>query len=226
MAMLNPNKLRQKTQEAGERIALERQREEERLHQEAEAKRLEAERQRKEDLRQQHLHKLATQTWVAILKQAIQTAAQGGRSMQLEVPSDLVVVLQAEVTRLGLGPSMTFKTIFTSNWGLTLQRRLNVLAEKIRSTPYAENFMERLTISQLPSTKSALNNLGRNVSDLLAEMAGDLENEDDSKKELRTAPGFEEADWFKLTLLSRCRWRRVASSSLPQLLPEGCPQSA
>ena len=61
---------------------------------------------------------------------------------------------------------------------------MNVLAEKIRSTPYAENFMERLTISQLPSTKSALNNLGRNVSDLLAEMAGDLENEDDSKKEL------------------------------------------
>ena len=143
MAMLNPNKLRQKTQEAGERIALERQREEERLHQEAEAKRLEAERQREEDLRQQHLHKLATQTWVAILKQAIQTAAQGGRSMQLEVPSDLVVVLQAEVTRLGLGPSMTFKTIFTSNWGLTLQRRLNVLAEKIRSTPYAENLVPR-----------------------------------------------------------------------------------
>ena len=91
--MLNPNKLRQKTQEATERIALERQREEERLHQEAEARRLEAERQRLAEEHKLHLRKLATRTWEEILKQSIQTAAQGGRSIQLETPAEVATLL-------------------------------------------------------------------------------------------------------------------------------------
>lgn len=178
--MLNPEKLRQKTKEAAERLALERQREEERLRKQAEAQRLEAERRRLEDERQQHLNKLATQTWAAILKQAIQTAAHGGRSIQMNVPCDLVSVLQAEVQRLGLDSSMSLKTTFTSTWGQTLQRRLNVQSEKIRGSPHAGNFMGRLALGQLPSTNTALENLRLSVCDLLTEMMGDLETKKDS----------------------------------------------
>lgn len=105
MAMLNPDKLRQKTQEAAERIALERQREEERLRQEAEARRLEAEHQRLEEERKQHLRKLATRTWAAILKQSIQTVAKGGRSIQLEVPITAPSALSLNVREL-YAPSM------------------------------------------------------------------------------------------------------------------------
>ena len=173
--MLNPNKLRQKTQEATERIALERQREEERLHQEAEARRLEAERQRLAEEHKLHLRKLATRTWEEILKQSIQTAAQGGRSIQLETPAEVATLLETEAQLPELGRSLWLKTTFLSNWGLTLQRRLNVLSEKLRGWPHAEEYIARLTITQLPLTDSGVEKIRSTAVDVISEIEGDTE---------------------------------------------------
>ena len=196
--MLNLDKLRKKTREASARIELERAREEERLRQEAEARRMEAERLRLEDERKAQLQKLAMRTWKEILKSSIKAAAQGGRSVQLEVSSDAVDALQAEVHRLGIASSISLNTIFTSNWGLTLQRRLNVLAEKIGSSPYAGTYMERLSVSALPCTKGGLSDIGRRIAELLREMEGDPE--DESPLELKFVLSDDARSYIKLHL--------------------------
>ena len=138
--MLNPNLLRKKTKEAEERIERERQLEEEKLRRLEELKKLEAERQRQLEEERARLKKLTLKYTTEILREAIKSAAQGARSVQVEVPLEIHSRVINQITHAG----MKCKSSQLSEWDLTLQARVSKLVEKLGADPAAEKYKEQL----------------------------------------------------------------------------------
>lgn len=199
--MLNPENLRKKSQDAAHRIEQERLREEERLRQLEEARKLEAVRREIEEKRERESRILASKQWEKILTNSIKVASNGGRSIQFEISSDLIPLLRSKIESAGAQSSLFLRDNLTSSWALKVERRLSVLAEKIRNSPYAESYMERLGKSHDSFGVEGLDGFRRHVVCLLSEIEKKPEKDESySSRELRFSLPEDARNYIKLQI--------------------------
>ena len=169
--MLNPDRLRKKTQDAAERIELERKQEEERRRLEEEARRIHVERIRQDEIKKARLHKMAARALDDILKQVLKSAAQGERSTRYEVDVELLDALANEFRRIELQRFMTVNFSSVSKWFLNLQKRLNIFVEKLGGNPIVVARKKELSFLKFPDNEDGAEQIISTISKALDEIA-------------------------------------------------------
>lgn len=181
---------------------------------------MEAERRQQEEARKAQLRKVAARTVNDLVIRAVQTAAQGSQTFSMEVSADLIEAVEAEVQHLGLRRSLSVTVIATNTWCLTLQKRLNKLAEKLDGTTSVKVQMTGLAIDKAPSSRADIiktkNRIESALVEILAEKYYPLPSAARTYINLIIKPHLENIDAHECNTQLDVRW--VARDALDVIL--------
>lgn len=126
-----------------------------------------------EQIRDAQLHKEAARTVDNLLANVVKVASRGVNALQFNVSVELANAVEAEVQCRGLRHALTMRAVACNLWCLTLQKRLNVLCEKLGGDSRARAYVSRLAFENIPSSREGIHDLRDRVESLVYEMARD-----------------------------------------------------